>query len=496
MLAQLIKRLNHTASQRPALARCLVAAVLAVFSLQALAFELSGSKWRGATTDFYVSLIGTAPSGETWQNSFLAALADWEDETVFDFNIIEEDLDPCLEDGLNSVEFTDDVCGSAYGGSTLAVTLRRFIPTLLGEADIFEADVVINNEIRFDIYDGPLYPPGTSRIDFRRVAIHELGHVMGLEHESREAAIMAPTIGDIDRPTADDIAGVNALYTALQSCAQRALPFGTLSGSLEDGDCTVDQITAGGTDDSFVDIYRLDLATPANVTLMMESAALDSVLLIADLDLGILTFDDKSDASCSSTLERRLPAGSYLVLANTYDEQISPDCITSGDYELTAHYSGSTPLALGAALSTNETEPRGEFEGAASSDDGISFKTLFSDDEAITVNGSIDVAEQDVGESGFVLVVALTGSQTFALNAQGEFVEQLPTSGPIPRYKSGALNATEDILLMDAVVPSELGVSDLDIDFLIGYGLNSDPESIFYNGNPIEISIKPAEVAD
>ena len=77
-----------------------------------------------------MSLIGTAPSGETWQGSFLAALADWENDTVFDFTIIEEEIDPCLEDGLNSVEFTDDVCGSAYGGSTLAVTLRRYIPTL------------------------------------------------------------------------------------------------------------------------------------------------------------------------------------------------------------------------------------------------------------------------------------------------------------------------------------------------------------------------------
>jgi hypothetical protein len=46
------------------------------------------------------------------------------------------------------------------------------------------------------------------------------------------------------------------------------------------------------------------------------------------------------------------------------------------------------------------------------------------------------------------------------------------------------------------VVPSELGVSDLEIDFLIGYAVDSDPESIFYNANPIEITIAPNEASE
>ena len=167
-----------------------------------------------------MSLTGESPSGIAWHDSFLAAIADWDDDSVFDFNVIEQAIDPCLEDGLNSVDFTDEVCGSEYGASTLAVTLRRLSSTLLGEPYIFEADIVINSDVRYDIYDGLLYPGSSRRIDFRRVAIHELGHVIGLEHESRELAIMAPTIGDIDRPTEDDLAGVDALYTALESCTQ------------------------------------------------------------------------------------------------------------------------------------------------------------------------------------------------------------------------------------------------------------------------------------
>ena len=58
------------------------------------------------------------------------------------------------------------------------------------------------------------------------------------------------------------------------------------------------------------------------------------------------------------------------------------------------------------------------------------------------------------------------------------------------------MEAIEDITLLDAVVPSELGVSDLEIDFLIGYAVDSDPESIFYNANPIEITIAPNEASE
>ena len=146
-----------------------IAASLALLfvSAQSAAFEISGSKWKGGTTDFYVSLIGKSPSGIPWHDSFLAAIADWDDNTVFDFTLIEQSIDPCLEDGLNSVDFTNEVCGSEYGANTLAVTLRRLSTTLLGEPNIFEADIVINSDVRYDIYDGALYPGSNRRIDFR-----------------------------------------------------------------------------------------------------------------------------------------------------------------------------------------------------------------------------------------------------------------------------------------------------------------------------------------
>ena len=488
-LATDIRRMRGLAGRLLLNAGLLLSTLL--LALPSSAYEITGSKWRTGGTDFYVSMTGTSASGIAWHDSFLAAIADWQRSTVFDFNVIEQDLDPCLEDGLNSVEFTADVCGTEYGASTLAVTLRRYIPTILGEADIYEADVVINNTVGYDIYDGNIYSNGHSDIDFRRVAIHELGHVMGLEHESNVAAIMAPTIGDIDRPTQDDIDGVNALYTALQSCAQKSLFYGSLNGSLSTGDCTVQQITGGGTDTSYVDIYRLDLANVATITLNMQSAALDSVLLIADLNLGVIAYDAKEAGVCSSTLSRNLSAGSYLVLANTYDVQVDEACVTEGDYQFSAHYKSSTPLSLGGAASTSAVVGRGSFTGAASTDNGLYYQTHFSSDEKILARGEIRVAEQDVGKPGFVLAAARVGEQIFALRPDGIFEEKLPNSGEFPKYRHNVLGSLEVITLLDNIVAGELGIHDLDIEFLIGYGLDSAPETVFYNEKPIKVVITP-----
>jgi predicted phage tail protein len=54
-------------------------------------------------------------------------------------------------------------------------------------------------------------------IDFRRVALHEFGHVLGLNHPDQAgqtvSSVMRSNTGDIDRLQPDDIAGVQALYS-------------------------------------------------------------------------------------------------------------------------------------------------------------------------------------------------------------------------------------------------------------------------------------------
>ncbi|MCV6615357.1 MAG: matrixin family metalloprotease, partial [Cellvibrionaceae bacterium] len=155
-----------------------------------------------------------APSGHNWLNALDMAAASW-DSRVEGLNIdvaASSAHHPC--DGyrkgspararVNTVAFSDHVCSAEFGRNTLAATL-----IIAKEGRIREADIVFNRRYRWDLYSGYRY----GRVDFYRVAVHELGHLIGLDHEHKLSAIMAPTISRIDRPTRDDLAGARAIYS-------------------------------------------------------------------------------------------------------------------------------------------------------------------------------------------------------------------------------------------------------------------------------------------
>ena len=235
------------------------------------------------------------------------------------------------------------MCGESFGKSALAVTALRYQSQLLGPAAIIEADIFINQNLNFDIYRGTASMENRSTnmtVDFRRTALHELGHVIGLGHESTNPAIMEPRYGNIDELQEDDLLGVSSLYGGLKRCAIRALQLGTAADSLNRGDCTVQELTSGGTDDSLVDIYAFSLKTRADLNFDVTSDELESVIIIADDKLRYLSSDSDISEGCSAELSANLPPGSYFLLVNTYDNQVKQQCSTVGDYKLTANYEG------------------------------------------------------------------------------------------------------------------------------------------------------------
>jgi hypothetical protein len=118
-------------------------------------------------------------------------------------------------DRVNQVFFSSRVYGESFGDLVLAVTTIWH-----NETTRTESDVIFNTAVSWDSYRGPSRRVGGKLLcDFLRVALHEFGHVLGLDHPDQAgqtvSAIMNSVVSDLDSLTADDINGAQALYPPL-----------------------------------------------------------------------------------------------------------------------------------------------------------------------------------------------------------------------------------------------------------------------------------------
>ena len=117
-------------------------------------------------------------------------------------------------DGVNSMQFASTVYGDDFGANTLAVTVINSS----GDS-ILETDILFNTANKFNSFRGTTTDAGTQGfVDLHRVTLHELGHVLGLDHPDQHGqsvvAIMNAFVSTIDQLQPDDIAGAVSLYGA------------------------------------------------------------------------------------------------------------------------------------------------------------------------------------------------------------------------------------------------------------------------------------------
>jgi hypothetical protein len=174
------------------------------------AYSFIGLGWEEGSAGIAVGRLSTF-----WAMTARLAADEWSDETAFEFHVYSWDQGACHRpfwdaDGPNTlrhgIEFGDKTCGDEpLDLGILAVTELTF-----DDAGFFEhAGITFNDAWSWAVYDGPWR---NDEAEFRRVALHELGHYLGLGHEDSVPSIMATFAGDVDDLTADDIAGANALY--------------------------------------------------------------------------------------------------------------------------------------------------------------------------------------------------------------------------------------------------------------------------------------------
>jgi hypothetical protein len=485
----------------------ILSVVLAALSLSAYSFSVNGSKWPGGSTHLHVGISGLSASGKAWSDAMLRAAQEWNDKTPFDFTLLDSYRDPCNGyrasatssgfpagpgDDVNGADFNSTVCGNDFGTSVLAVTLVYTESNQLGASDITQADIVFNSNSRFDIYDGPF--DSNRGTDFARVALHEVGHVIGMGHEFSASSIMRDRIGNLSTLQPDDIAGATTLYQGYTRCPVSRLDFGRVTGALNSGDCTVQQLVGGGTDTSLTDVYQLDLAQSTRVTLNMNSGSLDSVLVLMNSRSEVLEIDDDGGTGCNSQIVRTLPAGTYAVLANTLTSATGDTSCgkNNGPYQLTARYDSSALIGAGRNTSLQGGRSSATFAGGVTTNGGASFSNRVTPTQRFDVLGRITVDPAHRGRQGFLVIAAiLENNQVYVRNPLGEFVPLGSQTSPVPFTTSKILGATEDVTLLGQAVASTFGMTDTSVRFLIGYGLNSNPDELYFHDEPINLLVSP-----
>jgi Matrixin len=119
-------------------------------------------------------------------------------------------LPPSSDDANTSVQMSSTLYGETFGTNTLATTLLN-----ARDNHFIETDVTFNSKWNWDSYRGNL---SGGIIDFRRVALHEFGHVLGLDHPDQASpkqtvvAVMNSIVSNIDSLQADDITGAKSIY--------------------------------------------------------------------------------------------------------------------------------------------------------------------------------------------------------------------------------------------------------------------------------------------
>jgi len=203
--------------------RRLAIVLIVVVSATAVArsYWLEGPSWPGSTVTMQLQL-GSSPGAlldgsDGWNTVAENALARWNQViSRLQFQVVRGSTAPIASgNGVNNVIFDSSYFGRSFGAETLAVTLWSY-----RGSSFTEADVVFNTNWNWNSYRGPLRSSssGGALIDFRRVALHEFGHVLGLDHPDDHGqnvtAQMNSTISNLDDLADDDINGARALYGA------------------------------------------------------------------------------------------------------------------------------------------------------------------------------------------------------------------------------------------------------------------------------------------
>lgn len=186
--------------------------------------------------------LPAAPGAAVWEEALRTAAAAWNGSLErIQLEVQPTTGDAWYENGRNEVFFDREVFDEPFPTGVLAVTAYTH-----DRGTRVESDIVLNAGWNWSVYSGIAF---SNPVDFRRVLLHELGHLLGLNHpdEAGQAvpAIMNSAVGNTEALTSDDQAGARALYRFGPGVAP-VIVTAPADATVKQGAAATLSVTAGG----------------------------------------------------------------------------------------------------------------------------------------------------------------------------------------------------------------------------------------------------------
>ncbi len=178
--------------------------------LTAPAYSADLTQWHWPQRTFHIStgdLSSTSVGPSDWEAAFANAVSRWNSAGV-PFTLTTDtntQLESCDFNDPNTAYFSADACGEDWPQNVVGLSVT-WSQTHSGEA--IQTSILFNASESWGVYDGP----PTATVEFTRVAVHELGHSIGIGHTTTSGAIMEPVGSSTIAPQNDDLAGVHSIY--------------------------------------------------------------------------------------------------------------------------------------------------------------------------------------------------------------------------------------------------------------------------------------------